>query len=147
MLDFQPRFTLLEHSNAVDRLDEALLASLFTRHTSGIESRRPAARPPCARAAPLPSHSNAAAHPRTRPQRIRFVVVDLGSSMPPVSRVLAHRRGCTFTDREPRSQLSGIDSTATPCREFRRSRSARFQIIIHRARQNDAEPVVPSEKI
>jgi Flp pilus assembly CpaE family ATPase len=37
MLDFHPRFTLLDAPERVDCLNEALLASLFTRHKSGIE--------------------------------------------------------------------------------------------------------------
>jgi len=37
MLDFSPRFTLLDALERVNRLDVALLASMLTRHKSGIE--------------------------------------------------------------------------------------------------------------
>src|SRR3984957_12989631 len=37
MLDFSPRFTLLDTLERVNRLDVALLASMLTRHKSGIE--------------------------------------------------------------------------------------------------------------
>jgi Flp pilus assembly CpaE family ATPase len=37
MLDFHLRFTLLDALERIDRLDESLLASLFTHHKSGIE--------------------------------------------------------------------------------------------------------------
>jgi Flp pilus assembly CpaE family ATPase len=37
MLDFQPRFTLLDALEPIDRLGESLLASLFTHHQSAIE--------------------------------------------------------------------------------------------------------------
>jgi pilus assembly protein CpaE len=37
MLDFEPRFTVLDALERIDRLDSALLASLVTRHKTGVE--------------------------------------------------------------------------------------------------------------
>ena len=37
MLDFDPRFTLLDALERIDRLDAPLLASLVTRHKTGVE--------------------------------------------------------------------------------------------------------------
>jgi pilus assembly protein CpaE len=37
MLDFEPRFTILDALERIARLDEAVLASLATRHKSGID--------------------------------------------------------------------------------------------------------------
>ncbi len=37
MLDFEPRFTILDALERIDRLDEALLARMAMRHKSGVE--------------------------------------------------------------------------------------------------------------
>lgn len=37
MLDFEPRFTLLDALERIDRLDKDLLVSLFMRHKIGTE--------------------------------------------------------------------------------------------------------------
>lgn len=148
MLDFQPRFTLLDALERVDRLDEALLASLFTRHKSGIEIL----------AGPLHVALRAEQrHSVTLEALLRilelarsafdFVVVDLGFvNAAEWSRVL-HTADALLLIAEPSALALGMLERYLRAVNSAGLDRARFQIIIHRARQNDAEPVVPSEKI
>jgi pilus assembly protein CpaE len=148
MLDFQPRFTLLDALERVDRLDEAVLASLFTRHKSGIEIL----------AGPL--HVALRAEQRqsvTLEALLRilelarsafdFVVVDLGFvNAAEWSRVLQTADTLVLI-AEPSALALGMLERYLHAVDSAGLDRARFQIIINRARQNDDEPLVQSEKI
>lgn len=148
MLDFHPRFTLLDALERIDRLGEALLASLFTRHKSGIDIL----------AGPL--HVALRAEQRqsvTLEALLRilelargafdFVVANLGFvNAAEWSRVLS-TADTLLLIAEPSAialgmlerRLHAVDSVGLD--------RARFQIIINRAPQNDDERVLQSEKI
>jgi len=148
MLDFHPRFTLLDALERVDRLDESLLASLFTRHKSGIEIL----------AGPL--HAALRAEQRqsvTLESLLRilelsraaydFVVVDLGFvNAAEWSRVL-HAADTLLLIAEPSALALGMLERYLHAVDSAGIDRARFQIIINRARQNDDEPVIQFEKI
>ena len=148
MLDFHPRFTLLDALERVDRLDESLLASLFTRHKSGIEIL----------AGPL--HAALRAEQRqsvTLESLLRilelardaydFVVVDLGFvNAAEWSRVL-HTADTLLLIAEPSTLALGMLERYLHAVDSAGLDRARFQIIINRARQSDDDPVIQSEKI
>ena len=148
MLDFHPRFTLLDALERIDRLDESLLVSLFTRHKSGIEIL----------AGPL--HVALRAEQRqsvTLESLLRilelaraaydFVVVDLGFvNAAEWSRVL-QAADTLLLISEPSTLALGMLERYLHAVDSAGLDRARFQIIINRARQNDDEPVVQSEKI
>jgi pilus assembly protein CpaE len=148
MLDFDPRFTLLDALERADRLDEALLASLFTHHKSGIEIL----------AGPL--HAALRAEQRqsiTIEALLRilelargafdFVVVDLGFvNVAEWSRVL-QTADTLLLVAEPSALALGMLERYLHAVDSAGLNRARFQIIINRARQNDDEVVVHSEKI
>jgi pilus assembly protein CpaE len=148
MLDFQPRFTLLDALERIDRLDEALLASLFTRHKSGIEILTG------------PLHVALRAEQRqsvTLEALLRilelarnafdFVVVDLGFvNAAEWSRVL-HTADTLLLIAEPSALALGMLERYLHAVDSAGLDRARFRIIINRARQSDDEPVVQSEKI
>jgi pilus assembly protein CpaE len=147
MLDFEPRFTLLDALERVDRLDAPLLASLVTRHKSGVEIL----------AGPL--HAALRADQRqlvTLEALLRIlalarevfdlVIVDLGFvNAAEWSRVL-QTADTLLLVAEPSTlalgmlerYLNAVDSTGLD--------RSRFQIIVNRWRQNDDEPVAKSEK-
>ncbi len=148
MLDFQPRFTLLDALERVDRLDHSLLASLLTRHKSGIEIL----------AGPL--HAALRAEQRqsvTLEALLRilelargafdYVVVDLGFvNAAEWSRVLQTAETLLLIAEPSVLALGMLERYlhAVDCAGLDR---ARFQIIVNRARQNDDEPVAQCEKI
>lgn len=148
MLDFHPRFTLLDALGRIDRLDEALLASLLTRHKSGIEIL----------AGPL--HAALRAEQRqsvTLEALLRilelarrafdYVVVDLGFvNAAEWSRVL-QTADTLLLIAEPSVLALGMLERYLHAVDSAGLDRARFQIIVNRARQNDDEPVAQCEKI
>lgn len=147
MLDFHPRFTLLDALERIDRLDESLLGSLFTHHKSGIEIL----------AGPL--HAALRAEQRqsvTLEALLRilelarlafdYVVVDLGFvNAAEWARVL-HTADTLLLIAEPSVLALGMLERYLHAVDSAGLDRARFQIIINRARQNDDEPVAQSEK-
>jgi Flp pilus assembly CpaE family ATPase len=148
MLDFQPRFTLLGALERIDRLDRALLASLFTRHKSGIDIL----------AGPLHVALRAAQRQSfTLEALLRilelargaldFVVMDLGFvNTAEWSRVL-HTADTLLLIAEPSALALGMLERYLHAVDSAGLDRARFQIIINRARQTDDEPVIQSQKI
>ena len=148
MLDFHPRFTLLDALDRIDRLDEALLASLFARHKSGIDIL----------AGPL--HVALRAEQRQSvtleaPLRILelargafdFVVANLGLvNAAEWPRVLSPADTLLLI-AEPSALALGMLERCLHAVDSAGIDRARFQIIINRARQNDDEPVIQFEKI
>ena len=148
MLDFQPRFTLLDALERIDRLDESFLASLFTHHKSGIEIL----------AGPL--HAALRAEQRqsvTLESRLRilelaraaydFVVVDLGFvNAAEWARVL-HTADTLLLIAEPSALALGMLERYLHAADSAGLDRTKFQIIINRARQNDDDPIAQSEKI
>jgi pilus assembly protein CpaE len=147
MLDFHPRFTLLDALERIDRLDESLLASLFTHHKSGIEIL----------AGPL--HAALRAEQRqsvTLEALLRilelargafdYVVVDFGFvNAAEWARVL-RTADMLLLIAEPSALALGMLERYLHAVDSAGLDRARFQIIINRARQNDDDPVLQSEK-
>jgi pilus assembly protein CpaE len=148
MLDFHRRFTLLDALERIDRLDESLLASLFTHHKSGIEIR----------AGPL--HAALRAEQRqsvTLESLLRilelsrgafdYVVVDLGFVKAAEQARVLHTADTLLLIAEPSALALGRLERYLHAVDSAGLARARFQIIINRARQNDDHPVLQSEKI
>jgi pilus assembly protein CpaE len=148
MLDFHPRFTLLDALERVDRLDQALFASLCTRHKSGIEIL----------AGPLHAALRAEQRQAVTLEALLcilelargafdFVVVDLGFvNAAEWSRVLL-AADTLLLIAEPSALALGMLERYLHAVDSAGLDRARFQIIINRARQNDDEPVLQAEKI
>jgi pilus assembly protein CpaE len=148
MLDFHPRFTLLDALERVDRLDECLLASLFTRHKSGIEilagPLHAALRVEQRQSVTIESLLRILELARTA---YDFVVVDLGFvNAAEWSRVL-QAADTLLLIAEPSALALGMLERYLHAVDSAGLDRASFQIIINRARQNDDDPVVQSEKI
>jgi pilus assembly protein CpaE len=148
MLDFQPRFTLLDALERIDRLDESLLASLFTHHKSAIEIL----------AGPL--HAALRAEQRqsvTLESLLRilelaraaydFVVVDLGFVNAAEGARVLRTADTLLLIAEPSALALGMLERYLHAVDSAGLDRTKFQIIINRARQNDDDPVAQSEKI
>jgi Flp pilus assembly CpaE family ATPase len=148
MLEFHPRFTLLDALERIDRLDESLFTSLFTRHKSEIEIL----------AGPLHAALRAEQRQSVTLESLLcilglarrahdFVVVDLGFvNAAERSRALQAADTVLLT-AEPSALALGMLERDLHAADSAGLDRARFQIIINRARQNDDEPVAQSEKI
>jgi pilus assembly protein CpaE len=148
MLDFHPRFTLLDALERIDCLDESLLASLFTRHKSGIEMLagplHAALRDEQRQSVTLKSLLRVLELARAA---YDFVVVDLGFvNAAEWSRVLLAADTLLLV-AEPSALALGMLERYLHAVDSAGLDRARFQIIINRARQNDDAPVAQSEKI
>ena len=147
MLDFHPRFTLLDALERVDRLDESLLASLFTRHKSGSKFSPVHCTPLCASNSASPSRSKPCSAFSNSPAcAFDYVVVDLGFvNAAEWARVL-HTADTLLLIAEPSVLALGMLERYLHAVDSAGLDRACFQIIINRARQNDDEPVAQSEK-
>jgi pilus assembly protein CpaE len=148
MVDFHSRFTLLDALERIERLDESLLASLFTRHKSGIEIL---AGPPHA-ALRAEQRQSVTLESLLRILELAraaydFVVVALGFvNAAEWSRVL-RTADTLLLIAEPSALALGMLERYLHAVDSAGLDRARFQIIINRARQNDDDPVGHSEKI
>jgi pilus assembly protein CpaE len=147
MLDFEPRFTLLDALERVDRLDAPLLASLVMRHKTGVEIL----------AGPL--HAALRADQRqlvTLEALLRILVlarslfdlliVDLGFvNAAEWARVLETADALLLV-AEPSALALGMLERYLKAVDSAGLDRRRFQIIVNRWRQNDDEPVAKCEK-
>lgn len=147
MLDFDPRFTLLDALERIDRLDAPLLASLVTRHKTGVEIL----------AGPL--HAALRADQRqlvTLEALLRvlelarevfdLVVVDLGFvNAAEWARVLQTAETLLLV-AEPSALALGMLERYLKAVDSAGLDRNHFEIIVNRWRQNDDEPVANSEK-
>ncbi len=147
MLDFHPRFTLLDALERIARLDESLLASLFTRHKSGIEILAG----PLHAALRVEQRQSVTLESLLRILELAraaydFVLVDLGFvNAAEWSRVL-QVADTLLLIAEPSALALGMLERYLHAVDSAGLDRARFQIIINRARQNDDDPVAQSEK-
>jgi pilus assembly protein CpaE len=147
MLDFEPRFTLLDALERVDRLDAPLLASLVVRHKTGVEIL----------AGPL--HAALRADQRqlvTLEALLRILalarslfdllIVDLGFvNAAEWARVLETADALLLV-AEPSALALGMLERYLKAVDSAGLDRKRFQIIVNRWRQNDDEPVAKCEK-
>lgn len=147
MLDFHPRFTLLDALERVDRLDESLLASLFTRHKSRIEILAG----PLHAALRVEQRQSVTLEGLLRILELArrafdYVVVDFGFvNAAEWARVL-HTADTLLLIAEPGALALGMLERYLHAVDSAGLDRACFQIIINRARQSD-DPVAQSEKI
>jgi pilus assembly protein CpaE len=148
MLDFHPRFTLLDALERVERLDESLFSSLFTRHKSSIEilagPLRAALRAEQRQSVTLEALLRILQLAR---RAFDLVIVDLGFvNAAEWSRIL-HIADTLLLIAEPSALALGMLERYLHAVDSAGLDRAQFQIIINRARQNDDDPVTQSEKI
>ena len=146
MLDFSPRFTLLDALERVNRLDVALLASMLTRHKSAIEI--------------LVGHLHAAMRAEQRQlitieallrvlelacEAFDLVVVDLGFVNAAEWASILKTADALLLVAEPTELAVGMLKRYLGAVDSSGIARARFQIVIHRALRSDEEPVAPSD--
>ena len=147
MLDFEPRFTVLDALERIERLDERVLASMATSHKTGIDLLAGPLEAPMRAEQRLSVTIGAlCALIETADRAYDFVVVDLGvvnaAEWAPVL-CLAHR---ILLVTEPsvlalgmiRRHLAAAGPAGVDCR--------RIQVVVNRWRQNDDEMLARLEK-
>jgi pilus assembly protein CpaE len=148
MLNFEPRFTLLDTLGRGERLDAALLASLMTQHKSGIDilagPLHAALRPEQRSLVTLEAMLRVLQFAR---ELFDFVVVDLGFvNAAEWAKVLEAADNLLLVAEPSALALEMLE------RYLKAAASAgidhkRFQIIINRSRQNDEKAIEKSEKV
>ena len=146
MLDFSPRFTLLDALERVNRLDVALLASMLTRHKSGIEI--------------LAGHLHAAMRAEQRQfitieamlrvlelacEAFDLVVVDLGFVNAAEWAAILKTADALLLVAEPTELSMGMLKRYLDAVDSSGIDRARFQIVINRALRSDEESVAASD--
>jgi pilus assembly protein CpaE len=147
MLDFNPRFTLLDALERVNRLDVALLASMLTRHKSGIEI--------------LAGHLHAAMRVEQRQaitiesllrvmelacEGFDLVVVDLGFVNAAEWSSILKTADTLLLVAEPTELAMGMLNRYLDAVDSSGIDRTRFQIVINRALRSDEEPAAASDK-
>jgi pilus assembly protein CpaE len=147
MLDFSPRFTLLDALERVDRLDVALLASMLTRHKSGIEI--------------LAGHLHAAMRAEQRQsitieallrvlelarEGFDLVIVDLGFVNAAEWAAILKTADALLLITEPTELAMGMLNRYLDAVDSSGIDRSHFQIVINRALRSEEELVAASDK-
>lgn len=148
MLDFEPRFTLLDALERIERLDASLLSSLLTRHKTGVEilagPRHAALR---AEQRPLVTLEALIRILDLAQSVFDFVVVDLGFVNAAEWSKVFQSAATLLLVAEPSALALGMLERYLHAVDSAGLERARFQIILNRWRQNDDEPVAQAEKL
>lgn len=147
MLDFEPRFTVLDALARIDRLDENVLASLATRHKSGIEV--------------LAGPRHAAMNPAERQsvtlealcrlleiadRAYDLTLVDIGVVNPADWAPVLQRAHTLLLISEPSALSLGMIERHTTAAEHGGIERERIHVVVNRWRQNDDEALASFEK-
>jgi pilus assembly protein CpaE len=147
MLDFSPRFTLLDALERVNRMDAAVFASMLTHHKSGIEI--------------LAGHLHAAMRAEQRQaitlesllrvqelacEAYDLVVVDLGFVNAAEWASILKMADTLLLITEPTELAMGMLNRYLDAVDSSGLDRTRFQIVINRALRNDEETAAPSDK-
>jgi len=147
MLDFVPRFTVLDALARIERLDEKVLASLATRHKSGIEIL----------AGPRHSAMNAAERQSVTLEALcrlleiadrayDVTLVDIGVVNPADWAPVLQRARTLLLISEPSALSLGMIERHTTAAEQGGIERERIHVVVNRWRQNDDEALTTFEK-
>jgi pilus assembly protein CpaE len=147
MLDFEPRFTILDALERIDRIDESVLTSMATRHRSGVDIL----------AGPLQAPMKAEQRQSVTIQSIAklielagraydFVVVDIGVvNAGDWALVLSQARTILLVS-EPSALALGMIARHMAAAARAGVDASRIHLVINRWRQNDDDAVAAFEK-
>lgn len=147
MLDFEPRFTVLDALERIDRLDENVLASLATRHKSAIDIL---AGP---RHAPMNPEQRQSVTLQALCRLIEIadraydlVVVDIGVVNPADWAAVLQQAQALLLVSEPSALSLGMIERHTSAAERAGVDPARIHVVVNRWRQSDEEAIAAFEK-
>ena len=147
MLDFEPRFTILDALERIARLDENVLASLATRHKSGIDilagPRQAAMKPEQRQSVTLESISRLV---DIADRAYDLVVVDLGVVNPADWSVVLQQAQVLFLVSEPTALALGMIERQISSAARAGVDCDRIHVIVNRWRQNDEDALAAFEK-
>ena len=147
MLDFEPRFTVLDALERIERIDESILTSMATRHKSGVDIL----------AGPLQAPMKAEQRQSVTIQSIArliqiarraydFVVVDIGVVNAGDWALVLREAQTILLVSEPSALALGMINRHMAAAERAGVECGRIQVIINRWRQNDDDTVAAFEK-
>ncbi|HWF38167.1 MAG TPA: AAA family ATPase [Candidatus Acidoferrales bacterium] len=147
MLDFEPRFTILDALERIARLDENVLAGLATRHKSGIDilagPRQAAMKPEQRQSVTLEAILRLI---EIADRAYELVVVDLGVVNPADwAQVLQHAQALLLVSEPTALALGMIDRQISSAVRAGVD-SDRIHVVINRWRQNDDDALAAFEK-
>ena len=147
MLDFEPRFTVLDALERIERIDESVLMSMATRHRSGVDIL----------AGPLQAPMKAEQRQSVTIQAIArliqiasraydFVVVDIGVVNAGDWALVLQQAQMILLVSEPSALALGMIDRHMTSATRAGVECGRIHVIINRWRQNDDDPVAAFEK-
>lgn len=147
MLDLDPRFTILDALERIERLDERLLASMTMRHKSGVEIL---AGP---QQAPMKAEQRQSVTIQAISRLIEiadaaydFVVVDIGVVNAAEWAVVLRHAGTILLVAEPNALALGMIAHHVAAAAPAGVDCSRIHIILNRWRQNDDDALASFEK-
>jgi pilus assembly protein CpaE len=147
MLDFEPRFTVLDALERITRLDENVLASLATRHKSGIDilagPRQAAMKPEQKQSVTLESICKLI---EISDRTYDLVVIDLGVVNPADWGPVLKEAQILFLVSEPTALALGMIDRQISSATRAGVDDGRTFVIVNRWRQNDDEALSSLEK-
>lgn len=147
MLDFEPRFTVLDALERIDRLDEKVLAGLATRHKSGIEilagPRHAAMKPEQRQSVTLEALCRLI---EIADRAYDLALVDIGVVNPADWAPVLQRAQTLLLVSEPSALSLGMIERHTSAAERAGVDCQRIHVVVNRWRQSDDEAVANFEK-
>jgi pilus assembly protein CpaE len=147
MLDFEPRFTVLDALERMVRLDEKVLASLATRHKSGIEilagPRHAAMKPEQRQSVTLEALSGLI---EIADRTYDRAVVDIGVVNPADWAPVLQRARMLLLVSEPSALSLGMIERHTSAAARAGVDCERIHVVVNRWRQSDEEAIAAFEK-
>lgn len=147
MLDFEPRFTILDALERITRLDETVLASLATRHKSAIDILAG----PRQAAMKLEQRQSVTLESICRlidiaDRAYELVIVDLGVVNPADWARVLQQAQVLFLVSEPTALALGMIDRHITSAVHEGVDASRIHLVINRWRQNDEETLASFEK-
>jgi pilus assembly protein CpaE len=147
MLDFEPRFTVLDALERIERIDESVLTSMATRHKSGVEILAgPLQAPMKAEQRQSVTIQSIARLIELAGQAYDFVVVDIGVVNAPDWALALQQARTILLVSEPDALSLGMIERHMAAAARAGVECGRIHLIMNRWRQNDDDTVAAFEK-
>jgi pilus assembly protein CpaE len=147
MLDFEPRFTILDALERIERIDESILTSMATRHKSGVEilagPLQAPMKPEQRLSVTIQSISRLI---QIAGQAYDFVIADIGVVNAGDWALVLQEAQTILLVSEPSALALGMIDRHMAAAARAGIEWGRIHIVINRWRQNDDDPVAAFEK-
>jgi pilus assembly protein CpaE len=147
MLDFEPRFTILDALERIDRINESILTSMATRHKAGVDILAgPLQAPMKAEQRQCVTIQSIARLIQLAGRGYDFVVVDIGVVNAGDWSLVLQEAQAILLVSEPSALALGMIDRHMAAAARAGVDCGRIQVVVNRWRQNDDDPVAAFEK-